>query len=94
MDFLKIAKGWKFALESTEFERFLKMFEIWVFLSKNRWYFWKIFWSFEKLPEPAKLPKNATVRARILKTFKVRNLGFLLNLDVSFKKTLHFFKNR
>ena len=56
--------------------------------------FEKKFWRFEKLLEPAKLPKNATGRARILKTFKARNLGFLLNLDVSCRKTLQIFKNR
>ena len=56
--------------------------------------FEKKIWRFEKMLEPANLPENATGRARILKTFKVRNLGFLLNLDVSSRKTLQFFKNR
>ena len=94
MDFLKIAKGCKFAIECTEFARFLKTFEIWFFFQNIDGIFEKNFWRFEILLEPAKLPKNATGRARILKTFKARNLGFLLNLDVSCRKTLQIFKNR
>ena len=54
--------------------------------------FSKKIWRFEKLLEPANLPENKTGRARILKTFKLRNLGFLLNLDVSSRKTLQILK--
>ena len=73
---------------------FSKRSKFWFFFQNIDGIFEKKFWRFEKMLEPAKLPKNETGRARNLKTFKVKFLDFLLNLDVSFKKTLQFFKNR
>ena len=62
--------------------------------SKDRWIFRKKLWFVEKSSKLANLPKNATGKARILKTFKVKNLGFLIKLDACFKKNLQLFKNR
>ena len=67
--FLKIAKGRKFARECDWTGKILKTREIWFFFQNIDGVFEKKFWRFEKLLEPAKLPKNATGRARILKTF-------------------------
>ena len=74
--FLKIAKGSKFARECDWIGKILKTFGIWFFFQNIDGTFEKFFWRFEKLLEPAKLPKNATGRARILKTFWVKTLGF------------------
>ena len=67
--FLIIAKCSKVAEECDWIGKILKMFEIWFFFQNIDGIFEKKFWRFEKLLEPAKLPKNATGRARILKTF-------------------------
>ena len=92
MNNLQFDKGCKFALESDWICKILQNVRNLIFLSKHRWYFRKKFWRFEKLLEPAKLPKNETGRAKNLKTFKVKKMSFLLNLDVSFNKPFSFLK--
>ena len=94
MDFLKIANGCKFTGECDWISKNSQNVQSLSFFQKIDGFFERNFWPFENLLELAKLPTNATGRSRILKTFKVKNLGLLLNLDVSFKKTFQFLKNR
>ena len=61
---------------ANEFARYPKTFKNLSFLQKIDGFFERKIWHFENLLELAKLQKNATGIARILKMFKVENLGF------------------
>ena len=60
---------------ATELVRFSKRSKF-EFFQKIDGIFERKIWHFEKLLELAKLRKNATGKARILKRFKVKKLGF------------------